>query len=102
MNKYNVNESITITREIHWVGFYEKSTKLHCNPYLLIDEGEGVMFDSGSIPDFPVIMRKVIDLINPNNISLVVVSHQDPDVCGNLTIVEDVIEHDAIKNCSTY
>lgn len=97
MKSYDSNDSIAITRDIHWIGFYEESSKLHCNPYLLIDEHEAVIFDPGSIPDFPVIMRKVIDLINPNQISLVVTSHQDPDVCGNLAVVEDVIDRSDLR-----
>lgn len=97
MRYHDENEAIAITREIHWVGFHEKSTKLHCNPYLLIDDEEAVIFDPGSIPDFPVIMRKIIDLLNPSQISLIVTSHQDPDVCGNLAVVEDVIERDDLR-----
>lgn len=97
MKNHDINESIAITREIHWVGIYEQSTKLHCNPYILIDEGEGIIFDPGSIPDFPVIMRKVIDLINPNQVSLVVASHQDPDVCGSLAIIEDIVERSDLR-----
>lgn len=97
MIKNDSNDNIAITRDIFWVGFYENSSKLHCNPYLIVDEDEAVLFDPGSIPDFPVIMRKVIDLVNPNTISLVVTSHQDPDVCGNLAIVEDVIERSDLR-----
>ncbi|PUD98714.1 MAG: hypothetical protein C3L25_11440 [Candidatus Sedimenticola endophacoides] len=76
--------------------FHEVATLL---PYLLIDSrGEDVvLFDPGSIPDFPVVMRKVIDVIPPETISLVVVSHQDPDVCGNLAVLEDVIDRDDLK-----
>ncbi|MCK5356275.1 MAG: MBL fold metallo-hydrolase [Methyloprofundus sp.] len=97
MKNHDINESIAITREIYWIGIYEQSTKLHCNPYILIDEGEGVILDPGSIPDFPVIMRKVIDLINPGQISLIIASHQDPDVCGNLAIIEDIIERSDLR-----
>jgi len=97
MKNQDSNEAIAITRDIYWVGFSEKLTRLHCNPYLLIEEDEVVLFDPGSIPDFPVIMRKVIDLVNPSKISLVVASHQDPDVCGNLAVVEDVIENNQLR-----
>lgn len=94
---YDYNNSIAVTREIYWVGYYDREAHLHCNPYLLIDEKEVVLFDPGSIPHFPIVMRKVIDLVNPKNISLIVASHQDPDLCGNLAVVEDVIDHPDLK-----
>jgi len=97
MQRTKIDNAIAITREIFWVGFYEETTKLQCNPFLLMDGDEAVMFDPGSIPDFPKIMRKVIDLINPRHISWIVVSHQDPDVCGNLAVVEDVIDNPELK-----
>jgi flavorubredoxin len=91
MQIYDYNNAIAVTREIYWVGFEELESQLHCNPYLLLDEKEVVFFDPGSIPDFPTVMRKVLDVIDPQTISLIVASHQDPDVCGNIAIVEDVI-----------
>jgi len=95
--KPNIDNAVAITREIYWVGFFEESSKLQCNPYLLLDEQDVVFFDPGSIPDFPKVMRKVIDLINPAEITWIVVSHQDPDVCGNLAVVEDVIDSPNLK-----
>ncbi len=92
MTDYNYDEPIRITDDIYWVGYRDVSANMHCNPYLLIDEGEAVLFDPGSVPDFPVVMRKIIDLISPERISLIVVAHQDPDVCANLPIVEDMID----------
>lgn len=97
MKKYDFDEAIAVTRDIHWVGFYDKEANLHCNPYLLIDDPDVVLFDPGSIPHFPVVMRKIIDLVNPNDITHVVVSHQDPDVCGNLAVLEDVINRPDLK-----
>ncbi|MCK5688585.1 MBL fold metallo-hydrolase, partial [Myxococcota bacterium] len=97
MRELDINNSVAITRDIFWTGFYEESSKLHCNPYLLIDNEDVVVFDPGSIPDFPVVMRKMIDHVNPSEISLIVVSHQDPDVCGNLAVLENLIERDDLK-----
>lgn len=91
MKNADFEEAIAVTRDIHWVGFYDKEANLHCNPYLLIDDANVVLFDPGSIPHFPVVMRKIIDLVNPSEITHVVASHQDPDVCGNLAVLEDVI-----------
>jgi flavorubredoxin len=93
MKKYDYDNSIAVTRDIHWVGFYDKEANLHCNPYIMIDEDEVLFFDPGSIPHFPTVMRKVIDLVNPKDISIIIASHQDPDICGNLAVVEDVIEN---------
>jgi len=83
--------AIAILRDIYWVGFYDREADLHCNPYLLLDDEDVILFDPGSIPHFAVVMRKVIDVVNPEEISHLVLSHQDPDVCGNVAVVEDLI-----------
>jgi len=95
--KLNYDDSIPVTRDIFWVGFYDRVTHFHCNPYILVDEQDVIIFDPGSIPDFPEIMRKVIDVINPNDVTYIVASHQDPDVCGNLAVTEDIIGRDDLK-----
>lgn len=87
----NYEDAIAVTRDIHWVGFNDPESGLHCNPYVLVDDGEVVLLDPGSIPHFPIVMRKVIEVVSPEEIRYVVVHHQDPDVCGNLAVVEDVI-----------
>ncbi len=97
MKEERFDEAVAVTRDIHWVGFYDEQARLHCNPYLLIDDDEAVLFDPGSIPDFAVSMRKVIDMVRPSEISTIVASHQDPDVCGNLAIVEDVIDRPDLR-----
>lgn len=97
MASQDYDNSIAITRDIHWVGFFDEEASLHCNPYLIIDDNEAVLIDPGSIPHFSIVMRKVIDLINPEDISLIIASHQDPDVAGNLAVVEDVIGRADLK-----
>jgi len=97
MTKRNYDDAVAITRDIYWIGFYDKQANLHCNPYLLIDEHDAILFDPGSIPHFSIVMRKVIDLISPSEINYIVAAHQDPDVCGNLAVVEDVIDNKNLK-----
>jgi flavorubredoxin len=87
----NKDEAVAVTRDIYWVGFDDPKANLHCNPYLLMDDDDVILIDPGSIPHFPIVMRKVIDLVNPNSITGVIASHQDPDVCSNLPVLEDVI-----------
>lgn len=97
MKTYNYDDPIAVTEDIYWIGYSDHAAHMHCNPYLLIDGDEAVLFDPGSVPDFPVIMRKIIDLISPDKISLIVAAHQDPDVCANLPIVEDLIDRKDLK-----
>lgn len=90
-------DAVPVTRDIYWVGFYDEQATLHCNPYLMLDGDDVIIFDPGSIPHFPIVMRKVIDIVRPESIRYIVVSHQDPDVCGNLAVLEDVIGTESVK-----
>lgn len=71
MIKLDYGSAIAVTREIYWVGFYDEHASLHCNPYLLVDEKDVVLFDPGSIPHFPIVMRKIVETINPSEISVI-------------------------------
>jgi flavorubredoxin len=97
MRSVDYNNYVSITRDIAWVGFYDEASHLHCNPYLLIDDDDVVLIDPGSIPHFPIVMRKVIDLSPPEDITLIIAQHQDPDVCGSLPVLEDVISNIDLK-----
>jgi flavorubredoxin len=94
MDERRYDDAVEIQSGIYWIGFFDDESQLNSNPYLIVDGDEAILIDPGSIPDFPVIMRKIIDIINPEMISTIVVAHQDPDVCGNLPVIEDVIHRD--------
>ena len=94
MSDFDYDEAIEVTPGIYWIGFHDEIAGLHCNPYLLIDDDEAVLIDPGSIPHFPIVMRKVINTILPSIISTIMVNHQDPDVCGCLPVLEDIIDRD--------
>lgn len=89
--------AISVTRNIFWVGFDEHGSGLRCNPYLIVDGDSAVLIDPGSLPDFPVMMRKVIDIVDPGMIELVVLGHQDPDVGSCIAVLEDVIGRSDLK-----
>lgn len=93
----DLEKPVAVTREIFWVGYYDKFAERHCNTYILLDNQEAILFDPGSIPYFPIIMGKIMELVEPKKISTIIVTHQDPDACGNLPVVEDVIERDNLK-----
>ncbi|MDH5541599.1 MAG: FprA family A-type flavoprotein [Nitrospinota bacterium] len=97
MDTKDLTNPIEVVKNIYWVGVSENRSVLHCNPYLLVSEDEAILFDPGSIRHFPVVMRKVMEIIDPGIISALVVHHQDPDVCGSLAVVEEVINRDDLK-----
>ncbi len=89
---------IKITEDIYWVGFYDKPSGLHCNPYLIIDGAEAAVIDGGSRPDFPTVMMKILQTgIEPSSITTLIYQHYDPDLCGSIPNFEDIIGRDDLK-----
>lgn len=54
----NYDRPVKIADDTYWIGFYDKVSGLHCNPYLIVDGDEAVVIDGGSRPDFPIVMRQ--------------------------------------------
>ena len=93
----NYDEAIEIAPGIYWIGFYDKTANFHCNPYLIVDNDEAIIIDPGSEPHFPIVARKVVSVIDPKKISYVILSHQDPDLAGSMTVFEDLISNPELK-----
>lgn len=91
------DQAIEIADKVYWVGFYDKASNLHCNPYLVIDGEEAVLIDPGSVPHFPIVARKTVSLVAPKKISYIVISHQDPDIAGALPVFEDLISNSKLQ-----
>ena len=87
----DLNEAVEIAPGTYWVGFYDPKVLLPSNPYLILDGQEAVLIDPGSVPHFPIVATKVVSLVKPEQISTLVVQHQDPDLCGALPVFEDLI-----------
>ncbi|MBI4665468.1 MAG: MBL fold metallo-hydrolase [Nitrospinae bacterium] len=87
----DVSKPVEIAENIWWIGFNDKNAGFHCNPYLMIDGDEAVVFDPGSIPHFPVVLSKLCKLVSFNQISNIIVTHQDPDLCASIPRFEELI-----------
>lgn len=74
---------------IYWVGGCAQDGGLHCNPYLLIDGGEGILIDPGSVLDFEDVFKNVCSLIPLEKIKYVILHHQDPDFCSSVPLFEE-------------
>ncbi len=86
-------EPIKIAEDVYWVGFFDEQSGLHCNPYLIIDNEEAVVIDSGSRPDFPTVMMKILRTgIAPKQIRALIYQHYDPDLVGGISTFEAIID----------
>lgn len=91
----NYDDPIEIAQGVYWVGYSEKPFGLHCNPYLIVDGDEAVVIDAGSRADFPYVMLKILrSPIAPSAIRALVFHHSDPDLCGSIANIEDLIGRD--------
>ena len=87
--RYNFRTMNTeLYNNIFWVGDTEQVNTLHCNPYLLRDGDEAVLFDPGSSLDFEKVFQNVTDLTPLEKIKHVILSHQDPDLCSAVPLFE--------------
>ena len=77
-----------IGQNVFWVGDNEQNGWLHCNPYLLVDGDEAVLFDPGSVLDFEQVFENVTGIVPLDQIRYVVLHHQDPDFCVSVPLFE--------------
>ncbi len=89
---------VEVAPGIWWVGFADYEAGFSNNPYLLIEDGRGMLFDPG--PGHPifrdVITYKIRQVIALDRIHFIIVHHQDPDLCGLIPLLEPLIHPDAI------
>lgn len=92
------NRPVKIAEGIYWIGFYDKESGLHCNPYLIVEENEAVVIDGGSRPDFPTVMMKVLQTgVAPSSIVALIYNHYDPDLVGSVHNYESIIDRKDLK-----
>ena len=77
-----------IENGIFWVGSNDENEGLNCNPYLIIDNEEGILIDPGSVLDFDIVYNNVISLLPIEKIKYVILHHQDPDFCSSVPLFE--------------
>lgn len=93
-----LSDPIEIGSGVFWVGFHDKPSGLHCNPYLIVEGDEAVLIDGGSRPDFPLVMMKILKTgIDVNNINRLIYQHYDPDLCGSISHFESIIDDADLK-----
>jgi flavorubredoxin len=93
-NLKGYDRPIEIAENIYWVGFDERRSNFHCNPYLVIEGDRAVLIDAGSRPDFAIVMMKILQTgIAPEQIEALIYHHIDPDLCGSMSNMVDICKN---------
>ena len=74
---------------IYNVGISQQQHGLDCNPYLLVDGDEAVLFDPGSKFDYERVIENINEIIPLEKIKYVVLHHEDPDFCAAVPLMEE-------------
>ena len=96
-HSYNDAEAVEVAKGIYWVGSHDPKEFFHCNPYLLVDGEDAVLFDPGGVTDYAKVAEKVFSIVKPAQIRYVVLHHQDPDLCAAMPLLEEAIDHGQMK-----
>lgn len=68
---------------IYWLGIPE-DTAFRCNTYLVVDGKEAILVDPGGHDAFGFIKERVAQIIPPEGITAMILSHQDPDIAASM------------------
>ena len=96
-NSHNYLKPVEVAQGIYWMGSHDPKEPFQGNPYLLVDGQEAVLFDPGGVLNYSRVAEKVFSIVEPAQISHVVLHHQDPDLCACLPLLEQVIDHGKMK-----
>jgi len=83
-----MSEVTALSGGYYWVGNSQLTEDLLCNPYLLVEGDEGILFDPGSALDAKDVMAAVASILPLEKIRYVVLHHQDPDLAAALPYME--------------
>ena len=84
----NLDRPVTLfdspNHKVFWVGSVEDSI-FRCNTYLLQDGRQNYLIDPGGLEiHFPQVLKRVKRLIEPLDVTHIIVHHQDPDLCASI------------------
>lgn len=93
-NEMDTQHAIEIADRVWWVGHYLSGDKFQCHAYLIENGNQSVLIDPGSKLTSAGILRKIEEIIPFTQIRYFVCHHQDPDITGSLSELEQKIERD--------
>ncbi len=85
--------AVEIRPGVWWVGWPDYDAGFSNNPYLIVDGQEVVLIDPGSRLDvhWAWVKKKVESVVPIEKITMVIVHHQDPDLCAAIPLIEEAV-----------
>lgn len=77
-----------ICEGVYWIGSREICGNLNSNPYLIVEDNEAVLVNSGSILNFQWVYENIESLISLEHLKWVIVQQPDPSFCSNISLFE--------------
>lgn len=68
---------------VYWLGWPE-DTAFRCNTYMVVDGREAFIIDPGGAGAFEFVLKRVSQIIPPETVTGLILSHQDPDVAASM------------------
>lgn len=90
--KVDICNPVEIATGIWWIGVEEKDSPLRCHTYLLDDGIDAVLFEPGPLLNHQSIIQSVKQIVPLRKIRYIVLTHQDPDVCGSVAAWETALK----------
>jgi flavorubredoxin len=84
--------------QVYWLGITDE-TAFRCNTYLIRDGAEAILVDPGNRMFFEQVKARVAQIMEPRQVTAMILCHQDPDVCASM--VDWLGLNPAIKVVST-
>ena len=84
------NESpVLLADSVYWLGSTETSNFLQINVYLIYRDGKAILIDPGPKDIFPQIRSALETILPLEELSGIVLSNQNPDVCSSISLWEE-------------
>jgi flavorubredoxin len=68
---------------VYWLGITDE-TAFRCNVYLVRDGDEAILVDPGNRNFFPQVRDRVAQIIQPQQVTGMILCHEDPDVAASM------------------
>ncbi len=86
----SMDNPLEIAEDVFWIGHLVPNDPFQCHVYLIKNKEESILIDPGSMITFPVVLEKLFKITTLRDIKYIILHHQDPDIVGCYSILEDI------------